>query len=398
MLVSMSFRLLLYTPIPVRESQGGFQTLDLWVRDLYGQKEVVNKLTLLTSLSEPGTQPVAQLPDGIQVVNRDTLSRKQLEALLREHDVVQVFAEQRWFRSRAMRIVRAARKANRCVVLGISSNRAATTILNARHKRIHRRIKARFDAACLMRNVHRLGRWVDGVFLTGHGLVGMVKRTQSEVHIGTASWISLGDMVGEDSVHKKILASHKALSVCVAARLEPMKGVHLAIEALQGLTQQKVEEDIPVNIEIFGEGPQLDNLHQQVSQAGLEKLVQFGGTFPYPEPFWKAISVHDLLLITNMNVEQPRIIFDAISQGLVPICPDSLPYKELGMDSRVLYRQGDATSLAETIRAFMSPKARAEVMPALRKLAREHTLGSMHELRAQWIKRLLVRRQSISAK
>ncbi len=291
-----------------------------------------------------------------------------------------------------MRFVKAAHTANRLVILGVSSNRAATTVLNAMHQSLLGRVKAKLKARRTLRTVRALARAADGVFLAGHGLRSMLGTVETKVHVGTASWVTREDMVDEAVLQKKLESENRGLRLCAAARLEPMKGIHLAVDALRLLHEHQAPGQPPAKLEILGEGAEQDALIDRVEQYGLRTSVEFGGTHSYPGPFFDAIRRHDLLLITNLNVEQPRIIFDAISQGLIPICPDTVPYRELGLDQRVRYRCGDAESLALTVRRFISPRVRNDVMPDLRDLARRHTLESMHELRAAWIEGLLERR------
>ncbi len=393
----MSYRLLLLTPIPVQEKAGEFRTLDLWVRDLRGQLSVVDGLTLLASLSGSGGGGAIRLPEGVRVFDRDALSRVALRRLVREHDVVQIGPENGWMRPLSLRVAMAARDAQRCCILGISSNRAATARLNAQHKAFPLRWKAQLDAAGLLRNVRRLAGLSDGVFMAGHGLNDMLGSVEADVHFGVASWITRDEIIDEHALDAKIHSGAEKLRACIAARLEPMKGVHLAVDALRWFRDHGPPDGARIRLEILGEGPQKEELVDRVEQNGLEDAVHFGGMHAYPGPFFKAIGCHDVMLITNLNVEQPRIIFDSISQGLVPICPDSIPFMELGLDRRLLYRRGDAASLARVLGSFRSSSARAEVMPGLRELANRHTLESMHELRAVWIRKLLAKR-SVSAR
>ncbi|PIE23918.1 MAG: hypothetical protein CSA62_05870 [Planctomycetota bacterium] len=387
----MSYRLLLLSPIPVHEGASGLETLDLWARDLKGQCAVVDGVTLLARQG-PAQGDSTPLPTGVEVVDRDRLDAEALQRLVREHDVVQVGPEPGLFSSPAMTFVKAARAAGLCSILGVSSNRAATTIMNAEGQSLLRRIRARHQASRMTHAVQSLAHAVDGVFLTGYGLVEMLGQVDAEVYVCTASWITENELIGEVQLKEKLAASSGSLSLCVAARLEPMKGVHLAIDALRWLHDHASPGLPGAQLEIFGEGAEKPALIQRAKQAGLAEAVRFGGTYPYPGPFFHAISRHDILLITNLNVEQPRIIFDAISQGLVPICPDSAPYQKLGVDKRVLYKRGDAESLAQVVQSFRTPEARADVMLALRKMAGENTLESMHKHRAEWVRSLLARR------
>jgi len=171
--------------------------------------------------------------------------------------------------------------------------------------------------------------------------------------------------------------------IACASRLDPMKGVEMGVRAVAQLS----EGNDAINLDIVGEGPELGRLKELVSRLGLQSATRFLGQLSYPEQFLSYLRTVDLVLLTNLNDEQPRLIFDAISQGCFPICPNSSPYVALGLDRRVLYDRGDANAAAETITRLlcMSKDALQKVAEDLRKLAGQYTLEAMHERRAAWI-------------
>jgi glycosyltransferase involved in cell wall biosynthesis len=153
------------------------------------------------------------------------------------------------------------------------------------------------------------------------------------------------------------------LTMCVATRLEPMKGVHLAVEALR-ILRPRMGEHAPI-LSILGEGRERENLDRLVRDHGLADRVRFADTFSYPDPFLAQIGRHDLRLLTNLNDEQPRVIFDAISQGLAPICPDSRPYRELGIDAVCSIVVGTPTPWRRRFARSMSGRWRFSLIQSL---------------------------------
>ncbi|MCP5055839.1 MAG: glycosyltransferase [bacterium] len=257
--------------------------------------------------------------------------------------------------------------------------------MNAQNVALPRRIRVRLQAEKVLHTVRSLARVADRVFLTGHGLREMLGTVETDVYVGTASWITRDDIIDDP----RRTADDGSVSLCAAARLEPMKGIHLVIDAVRWLRDRAQLEAPGVTLEIFGEGAEREALAERAESLGVFDAVHFGGTYAYPGPFYEAIRRHDIQLITNLNVEQPRIVFDAISQGVVPFCSNSVRYRKLGVPTRVLYPTGESESLAQIVQSLLTSKARAEVMPALRELARQNTLESMHERRAQWVQNVL---------
>ena len=389
----MPYRLALLSPIACLRHGGTFETLDLWHRDLEAQLGVIDALLLLAPIIEVAPKDDVTrlpLPPSIHVVDPSTVDDAGLDALLRGVDVVQLPGNDDWRRaSNARRVLASARRARRVVVLGISSNRARTARLNARGAGPVARLRALARSLSVSASQAWLGRRSDGIFVVGEGLRGLAERFHRNVHVGTASWIRRSDLRDEASCGAGA-RGEKSIALAVAARLEPMKGVHLAIEALRQLGRGP-RSAVQYRLQIAGQGAQEGALRAAVRTAGLEAEVDFIGTLPYPEPFFAWLRGQDLALLTNLNDEQPRLVFDAIAQGAIPLCPDTAPYRGLNLPAAVLYGQGDASALAEAILRMSTASARHGVRSALRDLACEATIETMHARRAAWIASILAR-------
>jgi glycosyltransferase involved in cell wall biosynthesis len=176
----------------------------------------------------------------------------------------------------------------------------------------------------------------------------------------------------------------------MAARIEWMKGMHIGVSAVKTL----IEKD-PVNLEltIIGEGPQKSDLQKRVAEANLFKVTSFLEPVGYPRPFLDVLGTMDILLVTNLNDEQPRVIFDAISQGCIPICPDTAPYREFDFDERLFYERGNADDLCRAIQGLCDPGTRQVLRKKLAIIARRFTIDSMYETRTAWIEAMLLARR-----
>ena len=157
-----------------------------------------------------------------------------------------------------------------------------------------------------------------------------------------------------------------------------MKGFHIGLASVQMLSHK-----LDPMVTLIGQGPESHALVAQAKQSTFD--VKFLEPVTYPSEFFAVIDQQDLVLLTNLNDEQPRLLFDALCRGALPVCPDSEAYKALGLDPRLLYRQGDAASLAEAITVLADPSTRADVMESTKLILGRYTLGAMHDERLAWM-------------
>lgn len=267
----------------------------------------------------------------------------------------------------------------------ITSNRVKTTLMNSKGKSWLKKLKARLIALSIKRTTFKLVDMANGVVVVGEGVHQSMQITHPNIYVETASWIHDDEIISETAFEEKV--SQLTLSkTIIATRLEPMKGVHLAIEALAHI--KKLAKTLPT-LSILGKGPALADLNAMVQANKLQNTVSFDGVRAYPAEFFAELTNFELVLLTNLNEEQPRLIFDAISQGLIPICPDSAAYQHLKLPAEILYKKGDAHSLALTWLAFCNCAAVAKMMRHLRPMAFQYTINAMHQKRSLWIAGLL---------
>jgi len=380
----MSYALCLLSPIPVVKNGDVFQTLDLWVRDLEAQLSHTSRLKLLCPLlqSPPNSWgALDSLPTGIEVVPLDELRGAGISAAIAACDVVQVPGAQSWRESRtARRLISAARQAGIKSIVGISSNRARTALLNG--EGALRKLKGFLRSASIQCAQRQLTRHADGTFIIGEGLRSLVSPRCKSLHVGTASWIRRSDLEAARSRSNRFV-EFPVGRFCIAARFERMKGIHVGIEALAKIVCRSPRCDF--KMAILGAGPEFEPLQAQVKTANLSERVQFKGTRSYPTEFFEELRLHGLVLLTNLSDEQPRLIFDAISQGCIPVCPDAPAYQSLGLPSDILYRQGDSCSLATTIERLKEDQNLQALWSKLLAVSEQFTLEGMHAKRAAWI-------------
>jgi len=308
---------------------------------------------------------------------------------VREYDVVQIAGgKPLWKSFNEIVALYFAKKYGKKIILSISSNRVKLTLLNAEGASYLKRLKAKIIANSIFYTQRFLSRYVDGVLLIGNALRKELKIENENIHEGLASWINDEDILSEEVILNQLSARKPTLvpRLCICTRLEKMKGVHIAIEALSIL---KNEKQLQPMLAIYGHGEEREALESLADELGVKNQIEFKGYVSYGKEFFEAIQQYDLMLMTNLSDEQPRLVFDALSQGLIPISPNTSVYKKIGFDDTLLYKQGSALDLAKNILQYTDKVLFIEELCNARKLLGQATIGQMHFHRNQWIQNLL---------
>lgn len=378
----LSYRSLVISRIPIWRDGTGFCADTMWALDINANAETIDHVRLVCPIQAGGGSGRTPLDPRIEVIDSSSLTTNGLEKLVAASDIVEVSGNQDWPRSAlARRAVRLARKNDKLSVLGISSNRIRTTLMNAAGRPLPSRTRAWLKAQSIRLSQRHLASRCDAVRVIGMGLRPLVEGLAKTIRVETASWISQKDILPPRD------GQSDPVSIVIASRLEPMKGVAIGVKAVAGLSA--AGQGIVLNV--IGRGAEEGRLKQQVKAQGIDAFTRFPGQLDYPGPFFAALRNADYVLLTNLNDEQPRLIFDAIAQGAIPVCPRHHAYEELKLDPRLLYTQGSADDLMETLQRLIElpEDARRAIRMASIELARNRTLESMHARRRDWVLSLL---------
>jgi hypothetical protein len=372
---------LIVSPITVFTDGASFSTTDLWARDINTQATLASICLIcpVETITPVNAQP---LDPGIQVISPSGLRDDDLKRAIDKADIIQIPGNAGWRASRlGLRVLRIAKRIRKPVVLGVSSNRAKTAWLNASNKLI---------GALRYLDVRSCQSWQalrsDGVLVVGEGLRSLFKHLNRNVYVGTASWINVSDI----RPHQENAGSD-ALRLCMASRLEKMKGVPVGLDAVKRASRQ-----VKLHLTILGDGPEKKSIERQVADLQMTPFTTMQRTVSYPEPFLGILNSMDLVLLTNLSDEQPRLVFDALSQGCIPVCPQTPAFRDLGLDARIFYQQGSAEDLASAILRLSDPGVRRELQQHMPVAAARFTIEAMHRERAKWLSRLVKRQPESS--
>jgi len=333
-----------------------------------GTQAAFHSVKLLCPVQKCTAADLAVLSSRIEVID---WQRANFDRLVKEVDLLQLPGNFGWRMSRtARRLLRLAKRHGKPTFLGISSNRARTAWLN-RRKGLIGTAKGLLRWLDVRTSQRFLARRSSGVFVVGRGIKNL-GRPNPNIHVSTASWIDSRD------IFERPASRSPPIRICCAARLEPMKGIDLGVHAVGELASVCGA----LLFDIVGDGPERSLLEEAVERAGIHPITRFLGQLAYPGEFLSYLRSVDFVLLTNLNDEQPRVIFDAISQGCLPICPDSSPYRALGLDERLLYDRGRPDRAAAAILRFISmdDHERRNIESSLRSL--EHDPVSMKRIRS----------------
>jgi glycosyltransferase involved in cell wall biosynthesis len=144
----------------------------------------------------------------------------------------------------------------------------------------------------------------------------LLVRQPERGHVIHASWIDedviISDAQAESIWREKIERSPCGLTILFAGRLEQQKGVAMLLESIRVVAHKNV----PVTLDILGSG-ELAARCAEVS-AELQGLTRVNvlGTVAYGPPLFELLRRYHAVILPSISDEQPRIVYDAYSQGV----------------------------------------------------------------------------------
>lgn len=166
--------------------------------------------------------------------------------------------------------------------------------------------------------------------------------------IAPATWIDNVNLVSPDIVKKRYFERReKTPRFIFPARLVEEKGVLVLFEAIEYLKSQ----NITVEITIMGSGELAKDCREFAMRKFGGVIVNYFEPVEYGSEFFDVLCSYDAVLVPNLKDEQPRIVFDAFSQGLGVIASDTSGILDITVDGEnaVICARGDSQSLAKAI-------------------------------------------------
>lgn len=209
--------------------------------------------------------------------------------------------------------------------------------------------------------------------------------------VNNATWINqehCASLVDARMRWDATLTTRKQARFIFPARLIPQKGVAVLMDAIRILNQREVD----LRVDFMGSGELEQTCRAFVQQEHGTVQLRFVEPLAYGPEFFGTLANYDAALVPSLTDEQPRIPFDAFSQGVPVIASNTIGVREVVEDgvTGFLCPVGDAEELADMLERCA--KARGELRNAgLRALerVRERTHAAMHLERATLLRQEL---------
>ena len=166
-----------------------------------------------------------------------------------------------------------------------------------------------------------LARWCVGradlaIFTQENYRDSLLGRHRSRGHVIHASWIDEGTIISDEEARdvwrRKRSMSSPNLSILFAGRLEPQKGLLILLDAMRLLARK----DLPIRLDILGSGDLAKTCRDVSNELTGSTRVGVLGSVPYGAPLFELLRGYHAAILPSISDEQPRIVYDAYSQGL----------------------------------------------------------------------------------
>jgi glycosyltransferase involved in cell wall biosynthesis len=199
-------------------------------------------------------------------------------------------------------------------------------------------------------------------------------------YVTPATWLNADWLLEHDEAEAAWAAKAGRVRLLFAANLIAEKGVAVLLTAISAASAAGAD----VEVSIIGTGPLLDQCLAFAESHVGKKHVKVLKPVSYGDAFLSLLRGFDAALVPSLSDEQPRILYDAFSQG-VPVIGSATggigEVVEAGVTGRLFPRK-DAGALAQALVWASQNRAELRAM-GLRGLAsvRQSTHQAMHQKR-----------------
>lgn len=207
----------------------------------------------------------------------------------------------------------------------------------------------------------------------------------SRTFINPATWVDKGNAASREMVERRFESkTDRVVKILFPSRLIADKGVLVVLAAIKELQTA----DMEVSITIMGSGELKEECERFAKHSYGGVRVEFHQPVDYGEKFFEMVAQYDWLLIPTLKQEQPRVIFDAFSQGVPVIGSDTSGIKDItNKDNAFTFETGNPSSLAEVIsHVARNPRLSLEMGLAGLEYAAGKTHLQMHQDRELFLK------------
>lgn len=172
------------------------------------------------------------------------------------------------------------------------------------------------------------------------------------------------------------------------ARMEAEKGVQTVIDAVRRVETLLPDDSPGLEIDFIGDGAMVGAVRDFVADWTGRVTVRFLEQVPYGPEFFALLQEYDTLVLANRKAEQPRIVFDAFSQGVPLILSETsgaLDIVRPGVDVETFPIDDVAALSDRLVQLAADPGHFAKLGQAGLQAAGNFTLRRMHEDRRDFL-------------
>ena len=137
-------------------------------------------------------------------------------------------------------------------------------------------------------------------------------------HVIHASWIDASSVISDAQAgaiwREKLERGQRELAILFVGRLDRQKGVAVLLDAIRSMASKQTR----VTLDILGSGGLLPMCIQVSDELRGPTRVNVLGTVDYGAPLFELLTRYHAVVVPSISDEQPRIVYDAYSQG-VPV-------------------------------------------------------------------------------
>lgn len=227
-------------------------------------------------------------------------------------------------------------------------------------------------------------------FTTTNYLESLCGEASRDAHVVQASWIPAKQVIDTGSLELRMAPADtatRAVRIAFFGRLTEEKGVLLLLEAARTVGNTGLHE-----IDIYGDGPARDALQAAIDSEPALAALRMCGTVSYGEELFGRLADYDYVIVPSLGDEQPRIVYDAYSQGVPVIAADTSGLRQCVQqdETGLFFERGSVESLAALLQQISSTQRRRQRLDMARnsvKVAKDMTHAAMHATRARLIAR-----------
>jgi glycosyltransferase involved in cell wall biosynthesis len=203
-------------------------------------------------------------------------------------------------------------------------------------------------------------------------------------HVIHASWINESSVISDAQAgaiwREKLECGERGLAILFVGRLDRQKGVTVLLDAIRLMASKRSR----ITLDILGSGGLFPMCRQLSEEMQGSTRVNVLGTVDYGAPLFELLRRYHAVVIPSISDEQPRIVYDAYSQGVPVLGTRTAGLRDCIIDDKTgwLVEPNNAEALALLLERATTnmTSLHAMGMEALR-IARSMTHQRMHRER-----------------